>query len=406
MLDFLLHTKAITLFFAVASSCLASVLIIDRSIWWRSILFGYGPSFACGFYLMFIFCDCDYSSVDKVAGFVFEFSILVMCTLLLSDAIKRIRIGYEPAVETWLLWTIALQLLAAFPLISTQGVGLFSDGSRIAYFHESSSARFLAYLGVLVGYVQAGLLALRLSAGRPFGLIHYSVILLMFLVSTISGSKGSVFLVLASILALVDYRRFRVRISTIFLIFTVLAVGLWITAVSVSQHLGIDPSSFFDLTISRFFLNNDARALSFQYGGHDTSLLDLSSATFRSIFNFLGYRSSDPPLGLVLNYLETGVSNGNGPNSSLMALFTYYSPRNYVFLPVLTSLFPLYGFYFSIIKFRNRLKSNLCKMSSSLIGIILIQLISQDILAFPLGLSSALAAASLFLFINIPARNV
>jgi hypothetical protein len=114
----------------------------------------------------------------------------------------------------------------------------------------------------------------------------------------------------------------------------------------------------------------------------------------------MGYPSNDPPLGLLLNERQTGFDTGNGPNASLIALITYYSIRGYAMAPALVACIGVACLYAGVASFRSMLRCKLSKLAVSLVGIVLVQLLSQDFLAFPLGIASACAAALLFLVID------
>jgi hypothetical protein len=257
------------------------------------------------------------------------------------------------AVELWLRSSLALQLLVSLPLVMSEGFGIFSEGSRIAYLESSGAAKYLTYAGVLLAPVQAGLLAQRLSGGHSPGATGYAVIASTFALSTLSGSKGGIFLWLASTLALTDYRRLRIRWMPILAGLIAVAVALVVTANIISETLGISEIEFAELAISRFFLNNDARALAFDFGGASRQPSELVSASFRSLSTLFGHGSIDPPLGLLLYERYFGVSTGNGPNASLIALIAYYSMRGYAMFPALIACLGLAAAYGGVVAFRH-----------------------------------------------------
>ena len=400
MYDYIFQTKTATLLAAAAVAWLAFVLVGHPRAWLRSILFNYGPAFACGFFVVGSFYSGEVSGFDLLAGFLFEFSVLIASAKLFCDALKRVASGHDGAAEHWLRWSLVLQLIAAAPLVAIQGAGIFSDGSRISYFSDSSVARYLTYAGVLTAYVQAGLLAQRLSAGRSPGRTGYAIVVAALVTSILSGSKGGVFLWLVATLALVDYRHIRIRWVPVTVALMAATAAFWVTASVISKSLGISESEFVDLVVARFYLNNDARALAIDLGGQAAPFSDFAAASFRALANLLGHPSNDPPLGLLLNGRQTGFDTGNGPNSSLIALITYYSIRGYALVPALVSSVGVAGVYAAVTGFRRFVRSKKSKMAVSLIGIVLVQLLSQDFLAFPLGIASACAAGLLFLLID------
>jgi hypothetical protein len=393
--EFILQNKAATLLIAIALAWLAAAMAGNARIALRTIAFNYGPSFACAFFVIGVFYDGQVSGFDLTAGLLFEFSVLVAFTKLFCDALKVGRYADDGEVSRWLKWSLALQLLVALPIATSEGFGIFSEGSRIAYLDAGGTAKYLTYAGVLISAVQAGLIAQRLSAVRPLGPTGYAVIVSTFAVSTLSGSKGAFFLWLASTLALVDYSHLRIRWMPILAGLMVVAGALAVTVNIGAETLGISSIEFAELAMSRFFLNNDARALAFDFGATGQSS-DLIAASFRLLSTRLGYQPIDPPLGLVLYERYFGVSTGNGPNASLIALITYYSMRGYALFPALVACVGLAAVYRGVVGFRRVVHGPLRKMAVTLIGLALVQQLSQDFLAFPLLILLACAAGFLF----------
>ena len=398
MYAYMLETKVATLLAAAVLAWLASALTGNPRVALRSIAFNYGPAFASAFFVIGFFYDGQFSGFDMVAGLLFEFLALLAYTKLLCDALRSRRRVDDRDLELWLRWSLALLLLAALPIVTSEGFGIFSEGSRIAYLEDSGMAKYLTYAGVLISTVQAGLLAHRLSAGRSLGLTGYLVIASTFGVSTISGSKGAFFLWLASVLALIDYRELRVRWLPILGALIVLGAALAVTGNLVADALGISGLEFAELAVSRFFLNNDARALAFDFGGKSGGQLSvLLAESFRSLSMRFGNGPSDPPLGFLLYEQYFGVSTGNGPNASLIALITYYSSRGYALFPALVACLGVAAVYAAVIGFRRLVVGPLRKMAVSLIGLTLVQQLSQDFLAFPVLVPLACVAGLVFI---------
>lgn len=400
MYEYLLQTRIATLLVAVAVAWLAGALAGNPRVALRSIVFSYWPAFACAFFVIGAFYEGQVSAFDLAAGFLFEFSVLLAFTKLFHDALKADRGVDERAVELWLRWSFALQLLIALPLLTSEGFGIFSEGSRIAYLDAGHAAKYLTYAGGLLSSVQAGLIAKRLSGRRSPGPTGYAVIFGTFAVSTLSGSKGSFFLWLASTLALVNYLHLRLRWLPIVTWLIMLSITLVITAKIISEMLGITEIEFTQLAVSRFFLNNDARALAFDLRSSSGGLSDLLAASFRSLSTLLGHESIDPPLGLLLFEKEFGVSTGNGANASLIALITYYSMRGYAMFPTIIACLGLAVLYGGVVGFRRIVVGPLRKMAVTLIGLTLVQQLSQDFFAFQLLVPLACAAGFFFIVTN------
>ena len=398
MYEFMLENKTATFILAVAAAWLASFAAGNSRQALRLIAFGYGPSFACAFFLVGFAYPGTVSNFDLLAGGLFEFVVLVAYARLFHEAVTYSKSLDSPEVEQWLKASIALQLLIAIPLATTDGFGIFSDGTRIAYLDDSAGAKLLTYAVAPIAAVQAGLIARRLSTVRSPGLAGYSAILITFVLSTLSGSKGGVFLWLLSILALTNFRHIRLRWKPVSVWLLAVTAALSLTVKMGAETLNISYSEFGELAVARFFLNNDARAFALDFGGAVGSHSELLAASFRAISTRLGHPPTDPPLGLILYEHYFGVLTGNGPNASLIALIIYYSLRGYALLPVLVASLGVGIVYLAVLAARRAVRGAMRKMSVTLIGTLLIHQLSQDFLAFPLILIVAWAAVFIFIF--------
>jgi hypothetical protein len=400
MYEYILQIKVATLLAATVLAFVASALAGNPRVVLRSLALNYGPAFASAFFVVGVFYDGRVSHFDLTAGFLFEFSVLLAFTRLLCDALRAGRGTDERDVELWLRWSLVLQLLFVTPLITSEGFGIFSEGSRIAYLNNSVAAKFLTYAGILLAPIQAGLIARRLSGGRLPSVTGYAVILNTFVISMLSGSKGAAFLWLISMLALVDYRQARIRWIPVLVGTIAASTALVFTASIVSETLGISEVEFAELAVSRFFLNNDARALAFDYGGTSGQLSELIAASFRSLSMRFGNGPIDPPLGLLLFEQYFGVSTGYGSNASLIALITYYSARGYTLISVLIAGLGLAAVYGAVVGLRRIVRGPIRKMAVTLMGTTVVQQFSQDFLAFQLLVPLVSAAGLLFILTN------
>lgn len=400
MYEYILAHKLATLAVAIALAWMASAAAGRPRAALRSMAFNYGPSFACAFFVVGAFNEGQVSGFDLAAGFLFEASVLLAYCKLFGDALQLVASADSRSVDRWLRSSFVLQLLLALPILTSEGFGIFSEGSRIAYLDAGSAAKYFTYAAVLLSPVQAGLLAQRLSLGRSPGAIGYVVIVATFAISTLAGSKGGFFLWIAAVLALVDYRQVRIRWIPVLAGIAAASGALVVTANVVSDTLGITPPEFAELALSRFFLNNDARALAFDFGGASGQSSELIAASFRVFSTRFGHPPIDPPLGLVLYEQYFGVSTGDGPNASMMALIAYYSLRGYALLPALIACLGLAVTYAAVVGLRRIVHGHLKKLGITLIGLTLIQQLSQDFLAFPLLVALACAAAFIFIIID------
>ena len=402
MYEYMFEMKIATLLAAIAVTWLAGIWAGNPRVSMRSIAFNFGPSFACAFFVVGFFYDGQVSTLDLAAGLLFEFSVLLAFTKLFRDLLKPGDYVDNCAVERWLRVSLLLQLLVVLPIMTSDGFGIFSDGSRIAFLENNGAAKYFVYAGILILAVQAGLVAQRLSIGRTPGVTGYAVIVSVFAISTLSGSKGVFFLWLASTLSLIDYRNLRIRLISFIAGVITVAAAFVVTANFMSEILGISGVEFAKLGIARFFLNNDARALAFDYGGTTEQLSELLSASFRFFSIRLGYEPLDPPIGFLLHEKLYGISTGTGANASLIALVVYYSMPGFALFPAIIACVSLAVVYSSVVGFRRMVVGPIRKGAVTIIGITLVQMFSQDFLAFQLLVPLAGVAGLFFL---VPERK-
>lgn len=397
MYEYMFEVKIATLLVAVAGTWLAGILVGNPRVALRSIAFNFGPSFAFAFFVVGFFYDGRVSAFDLAAGLLFEFFVLVGFTKLFCDLLKLGGDVDDRAVEHWLRLSLLFQLLVALPVVTIEGFGIFSDGSRIAFLENNGAAKYLVYAGILIFAVQAGLVAQRLSTGRALGATGYAVVVSVFAISTLSGSKGLIFLWLASTLSLIDYRHLRIRLVPVIAGLITVAAAFVVTANIMSEMLGISGIEFAELAVGRVFLNNDARALAFDYGGTTQQFSELFSASFRFLSMRLGHEPTDPPLGILMHERLFSSSTGTGANASLIALITYYSMQGFALIPTLIACLGLALVYASVVGFRCMVFGPIRKRAVTIIGLILVQMFSQDFLAFQLLVPLACVAGLLFL---------
>ena len=102
----------------------------------------------------------------------------------------------------------------------------------------------------------------------------------------------------------------------------------------------------------------------------------------RGVCNKLGLGSTDPPLGSLLYEQEFGIANGTGGNSSTIALIHYYSPNSYSILPVVLAGMLATAIFVGVIQFQRVFRCRQRKLALTLSGMLLVQTLSQDFLAF------------------------
>jgi hypothetical protein len=173
--------------------------------------------------------------------------------------------------------------------------------------------------------------------------------------------------------------------------------ALWLSATVVSGFFGISKLEFAELAASRFFLNNDARALALETGGGPDRMYELPAASFRGVSNKLGLSSVDPPLGQLLYEQEFELADGSGANSSVIALIHYYSPRSYSVLPAVLAGILATVIFAGVVLLRRVFKCRQRKLALTLSGMLLVQTLSQDFLAFQVLLPLFVAFSILLL---------
>ncbi len=401
MYNFILEQKLAAFIAALLLALCACAIAGGRlTLWWRGILYSYMPSLAAAFYATAFFADAAPFAGDLAAGLLFEFTVLVLFYRQFRLLRRDLETVSRQSVTKALGRTMVVQVICAVPLIAAGGFGIFSDESRIGYLYTGSLPKYFTYASFLATTAQVALLAALVSTSGRLGSRGWSVILLNFAISVTSGSKGAVFLWLASIASLIDYRRARIPA---YKLFGALAIGIGaflVSSLAVAQFFDLDFDVFLDVAFSRFFLNNDARALAFDLRNWHSASYSMFSESFRSLGNLLGIPPRNDPLGVQLYGEAFAIENGNGANASFMALGTYYFPAGYAFIPAVLGIIGILGV------------AQLAGMTSSLlhrpvqrvivrsIWLVCLALYTQDFLAFQVLLPLAILTILIFRFRN------
>jgi len=384
MYEYLLSTKLATFLVALGLSLLAATLCRRPALGLRVMLFNYGPSFAASFFIVGLFYEDVRSYLDLMAGFLLEFVILFFYTRLFSDVWTDNSSVDIKVVDFWIRNTAIIQALILLSLVTQDGFGLFSESSRISFLDNNSANKYFVYLGLIISTIQIGLLSRRLSESGTFGLAGYACIIVAIATSVVSGSKGGVFLWLICVFAMTRSSIIGSKISYRMIVFGVSAlIGvICFAAVLVSQSLSISLMDFFELSFSRFFLNNDARALATDLTTRHSDLFTFFASSFRGLFAKIGYVPTDPPIGVELYERYFGGSGGSGANASLVALIIYYVPAGFSLHFSLLASMSVWCLYLLAALARERSRSPLARTAISLLAMLLIQTFSQDFLAF------------------------
>jgi hypothetical protein len=331
--EFLLRERIATVVATVLLAVLASSLAGAAKLWARGLMYSLAPAMGAAFYAVAFLAEPRPNSADLIAGLLFETSVLALFyRLLLWLKRDMTAIRSEDAIRV-LKFGVVLQIILVLPNITSGGFGVWSDGSRIDYLSSSSLAKYFTYSGLLVSTVQAAFLAALVTCRGGLGIIGWTVIATNFALSVLAGSKGGVFLWLMSIASLVDYGRAQIPRYKILLGLVIVTAAVLLSSLVAAEFFGLDLGDFIELATSRFFLNNDARALALDLRTWQSTDQSLFSESFRSLGNLIGFAPRNAPLGVVLYSEGLSITNGNGANTSFMALATYYFPTGYSLLP-------------------------------------------------------------------------
>lgn len=309
-----------------------------RRMWLRGLMYNLFPAMSAAFYLVALVSYSKVDKVDIIAGFIFELTILILFILMLKHlrrSMAHIRLYDSIRILKWML---LMQFLVSLPNLATAGFGIFSDGSRLEYLSANPFAKYLTYSVILITSIQAALLASLVSQRGYFGILGWSVITTNLALSIVSGSKGSVFLWILMIAALIDYKKAHIPIYKLIAFSGIIVFAALLSSVLVAGFLGISLDVFLDLAFNRFLLVNDARALALDLRSSHSTQLSLLSESFRSLSRIIGAPPYNPPIGVLLYDEGLSIGNGAGANASLMALATYYFTIGYALIPALIGI--------------------------------------------------------------------
>jgi hypothetical protein len=338
MYEFILTERLSTVLATILLALLTSSLVGAGRLWLRGLIYNLAPAMAAAFYAVAFLAQPRPDVVDLIAGLLFEITLLALFfRIFLKLKNHAIVICVEDSIRVLKL-AVVLQLLVAYPNMTMDGFGLFSEGSRIDYISASTLAKYYTYAGLLISTVQAVFLASLVTGRGYIGILGWFVIVVNLALSVLAGSKGGAFLWLLSIASLIEYRRARIQTYKLIMLPLIGIGAVLISSLIVADFFNLELGDFINLAMSRFFLNNDARALALDLRATETADFSFFSEAFRSLGNLLGYPPRNDPLGVVLYREGLDIANGNGGNTSFMALATYYFPTGYVFVPALLGM--------------------------------------------------------------------
>jgi hypothetical protein len=165
-----------------------------------------------------------------------------------------------------------------------------------------------------------------------------------------------------------------------------LLAALWLTSLFFAEFLGLETQEFAALAMSRFFLNNDARALAFDLQGQASASATLLSESFRSLANAIGSSPLYIPLGQLLYELHFGFASNIGANTSTMALIVFYSERGESLGPTIVASAVALLLYAGFATIRRLERRPVVRLAATSWAAVVLQLFTQDFLAFQLVL--------------------
>lgn len=380
--EFILTHKLLTGIIAVLLSVIVSAAVGCGRLWLRALAYGYGPMVAAAFYIAILAADPPPHLVDVLSGVLFESVTLVLYFLLFKRLVGCVQVTPVKEANRGLAISLVLQIAFALPIVASGGFGIFSEGSRIEYLYAGSLPKYFTYAGFMVTSIQAALLATRISGTGSLGWAGAGAVLLNLGLSVASGSKGGVFLWMIATAAMVDYRR--ARISKKLLVLTSAAVigALVVSSIIIADFFGISIGEFADLALTRFFLNNDARAMAFDLRTQASAETGLLAESFRSLANLFGAPPRNEPLGVLLYTQLLGVTNGSGANTILMALITFYSVPGYATVPAMLASLAIAAVVLVFVRVARTMRHRGCRGAVLTLALLSVMNFSQDFLAF------------------------
>jgi hypothetical protein len=337
-----------------------------------------------------------------VISLFFEITALVFWLQLVSKLIACVNAREcidLPRLTLWLKLGIGVQIAIAAYLFLQDGFGLLAEGSRIEYLADSRLNLYLTYLGALNVAVQISVVAAIISYKNKWDAWALSYIILMMILSIISGSKGSGLLIVIALVCYVRLPSFKnyLRLLMVPIIFGTIFVLT--TVIYVGNFLQIESDQMISLMISRFLLVNDGRALAIDFANQlNQSNISLFQESFRAIASAAGSPPINIPLGQLL-YSEAFSTVGLlGANTSATALLIAYGGGIEKILFLITLLI------FACIIYRVFRRKGKYSVVRLPIGLLLLNLLTQDFMAFQVTTNILMAIAFAIYLFKLAAR--
>jgi hypothetical protein len=289
----------------------------------------------------------------------------------LSRMLRYLKIG-----------TLILLALSIYTYLQP-GAGIFSEGSRIEYLVGSRLNLYLDFASALVQAAMIPVVAAIINNEKRWNRLVVLYLVLISILSVLSGSKGSVLLAMLAIASLLRFERARDYIRVLWGPICATAALFAITVYVVGRFLLLEPSQMVSMMYARLFLANDTRSLAIDWSRYlGSSSTSLFRESFRNFATLIGDAPRYPPLGQFLYSLQFGTVGFTGGNTSSTALLIAYgSDLEKALFTVLLVIGAVAIGLFAEIPGR----SDVLRLS---IGISLLALLTQDMLAFQLCMNT------------------
>jgi hypothetical protein len=378
----LFEFKLLTLVVMLGTSALIGLLLSTATMGLRSLVYNFVPSIAVAFYAVGLLASEPANTLDLTAGLLFELLVLAAFIRLFADVYElthRLTVG---EARRALLWSLPLQLLLAWPVMSLDNFGIFADGSRIGFLGEAAWAKYLTYASILLSAAQAPLVARVITLQRKITVLVWGALVLNAASSVLGGSKGAIFLWILSCAALIDWRTARLRAGTLTTVVAVTSAGFVATVWFLSSVTGIEPEEFLTIAFGRFIVTNDARSMAFDLRTMATGSQDMLRETLRSPSALFGVPPKAEPMGILLYQEFFGRTDGQGANGSLMSIATYFMGSGAVLIPATVAAAVLLLITLVSRAITGALGNGCGPLFLTVTAMVCVGIYSQDILAF------------------------
>lgn len=303
----------------------ASLLLIN----WTSVV-----GVATLLYIL-AFSNTAYNRVLILFVIALELALLFFTTYFLRDLIVRISSSINVfSVDSILIKLLFLSTsISLYLLLSNPGsFGILSEGSRIDYLSHGSLPLLLTYFSIVVQYAIIIVISTRLYNNK-FSWLDIVTLLIAFMASFVSGSKGAVFMMILTIFILaygLGYKlsKISLTIKLISLFAFIASIIIYIYLMTIFLDFSLEQT--INLALSRFILSADGRALASDSFIHDEMMInthgDLMAEIFKGFSYKLGVQVSELPIGRAQYTAAYSTDSFIGANAGLSShILTYYS---------------------------------------------------------------------------------